>query len=68
MMTRPANSNKHMVYAEDVLWALMQHPNKNITKGEIKAIVEQVVAEKEVTIGMCMPVAGYGDLDSEEDY
>ncbi len=67
-MTRPANSNKHMIYAEDVLWALMQHQNKAITKSEIKAIVEQVVAEKEVTIGMCMPIASCVDLDSEEDY
>ncbi len=67
-MTRLANSSKHMVYAEDILWATMQHPSKNISKGLVKQIVEQVVAEKEATIGMCMPVAGCGDLDSEEDY
>lgn len=46
---------KHMVYAEDILWAIMQHPSKNITKGLVKQIVEQVVEEKEITIGMCMP-------------
>lgn len=50
------NQKKHMVYAEDILWAIMQHPSKNITKGLVKQIIEQVVAEKEVTIGMCMPV------------
>ena len=61
-------NQKHMVYAEDILYAIMQHPSKNITKGLVKQIVEQVVAEKEVTIGMCMPFAGSNDLDSEEDY
>lgn len=65
-MKRPADSGKHMVYAEDVLWAIMQHPSKNITKGLVKQLVEQVVAEKEVTIGMCMPFAGA--LDDEEDF
>lgn len=62
------NSEKHMVYAEDVLWALMQHPHKSIAKGEVKHIIDKVVEEKEVTIGMCMPYAGCGDLCSEEDY
>jgi predicted RNA binding protein YcfA (HicA-like mRNA interferase family) len=58
-------NQKHMVYAEDILYAIMQHPSKNITKGLVKQIVEQVVAEKEVTIGMCMPVAQCGDLAKE---
>lgn len=34
----------------------MQHPSKNISKGLVKQIVEQVVKEKEITIGMCMPI------------
>ncbi len=55
-MNKP--ETKHMVYAEDILYAIMQHPSKNITKGLIKQIVEQVVEEREVTIGMCMPTAG----------
>lgn len=46
---------KHMVYAEDILYAIMQYPGKSITKGLVKQIVEQVVKEKEITIGMCMP-------------
>lgn len=56
-MDKP-ETTKHMVYAEDILYAIMQHPSKNITKGLIKQIVEQVVEEKEVTIGRCMPFAG----------
>lgn len=51
-----SDTNKHMVYAEDILWAIMQHPGKNLTKGLVKHIIEQVVAEKEITIGMCMPI------------
>lgn len=54
---------KHMVYAEDILRELMKHPDNAIYKWELKQIVEKVVREKEVTIGMCMPVAG-----CEEDY
>lgn len=49
---------KHMVYAEDILQELMKHPDNAIYKGELKQIVEKVVREKEVTIGMCMPAAG----------
>ena len=54
----PDYKDRHMVYAEDILYAIMQHPNKTITKGEIKQIIEQVVEEKEVTIGRCLPFAG----------
>ena len=51
------NSVKHLVYAEDVLWEIMQHPSRNISKSLIKQLVEKVIKEKEVTIGMCMPKA-----------
>lgn len=61
------NNEKHMVYAEDIIYAIMQHPSNNITKCLVKQLVWQVVAEKEITIGMCMPFAGCGDFDSEED-
>ncbi len=50
---------KHMVYAEDILRELMKHPDNAIYKWEFKNIIDKVVREKEVTIGMCMPVAGY---------
>ena len=49
---------KHMVYAEDILQELMKHPDNAIYKWELKQIIEKVVREKEVTIGMCMPAAG----------
>ena len=54
-MVEEMNNDKHLVYAEDILLAIMQYPGKNITKGLVKRIVEQVVKEKEITIGMCMP-------------
>lgn len=50
------DKNKHLVYAEDVLLAIMQHPSKSISKSLVKQIIEQVVNEKEITIGMCMPI------------
>ena len=46
---------KHMIYAEDILYELMQYPDNAIYKGEIRRLIEKVVDEKEVTIGMCMP-------------
>jgi hypothetical protein len=52
---------KHMVYAEDILQELMNHPDNTIYKWELKQIIEKVVREKEVTIRMCMPIAGCGE-------
>ena len=49
------DTDKHMVYAEDILWAIMQYPSRHITKSIVKRIIEQVVKEKEITVGMCMP-------------
>lgn len=48
---------KHMVYAEDILYKLMQYPDNRIYKYAIKELIDEVVAEKEITIGMCMPSA-----------
>ena len=52
---------KHMVYAEDILHELMNHPDNAIYKWQILELVNKVVREKEVTIGMCMPVARCGE-------
>jgi hypothetical protein len=49
---------KHMVYAEDIMGAIMNHPDNAIYKWELKQIIDKVVRENEVTIGMCMPFAG----------
>lgn len=51
------NENKHLVYAEDVIYAIMQHPSKNITKSIVKQLIDEVVETKEVNIGSVMPVA-----------
>lgn len=56
---------KHLVYAEDVLYELMQHPDNAIYKYSIKQLIDKVVEEKEVRIGMFMPAADWeadGDL------
>ena len=48
-----SDTNKHMVYAEDILQELIKHPDNAIYKWELKNIIDKVVHEKEVTIGMC---------------
>lgn len=49
---------KHLVYAEDIIQELMNYPDNMIYKCELKRLIESVIKEKEVTIGMCMPTAG----------
>lgn len=39
---------KHLVYAEDIVYAIMQYPSKNITKSIVKQIIDRVVEEKRV--------------------
>lgn len=41
---------KHVVYAEDLLWEIMQYPSKNISKALIRQCVETVIKEKPVSI------------------
>lgn len=41
---------KHLVYAEDLLYEIMQHPSKNISKGLIRQCTAEVIKEKKVTI------------------
>ena len=51
-----SDTNKHMVYAEDILKELIKHPDNAIYKWELKNIIDKVVREKEITIGMSMPI------------
>lgn len=56
---------KHLVYAEDVLYELMQHPDNAIYKYNIKQLIDKVVKEKEVSISTFMPTVDWeadGDL------
>lgn len=58
-------NKKHLVYAEDVLYKLMQHPDNMIYKHELRELIDKVVKEKEVRIGMFMPTTDWeadGDL------
>lgn len=42
--------DKTLIYAEDLLWEIMQYPAKNITKGIVKSCAEKVITEKQVNI------------------
>ena len=46
---------KHLVYAEDILWELMKHPDNAIYKGELRQIIDKVAREKAVTVEECTP-------------
>ncbi len=41
---------KHVIYAEDLLWEIMQHPSKSISKSLIRECTDKVIAEKELTM------------------
>ena len=54
---------KTLVYAEDILIAVMQYPSQHITKGIVKQLITDVAEEKSVSIGSLMPVASCGDYE-----
>lgn len=64
---RSANRKKHIVYAEDIIWALMQYPDSTMSKSAIKSTINEVVKEKEVAIESLMSTAGWSDNDSDGD-
>jgi hypothetical protein len=64
-MIKMANK-KHLVYAEDVLYKLMQHPDNMIYKHELRELLDEVVKEKEVPISNFMPYAGWSDINEDE--
>ena len=41
---------KHLVYAEDLIYEIMQHPSKSLSKGLIRQCADEVIKEKEVSI------------------
>lgn len=55
---------KHLVYAEDLLCELMQHPDNAIYKFELRQLITKFAEEHEVSIGSLMPTAGY-DLEDK---
>ena len=44
------SNKKHLVYAEDLLWEIMQYPSRNISKSLVKACTDKVIKEQEVSI------------------
>ena len=53
---------KHLVYAEDVLCELTQHPDFVSHKQELDRLINKIVKEKEVSICTFMP-----NIDWEAD-
>ena len=43
-------TKNHVIYAEDMLWEIMQYPSKNISKSLIRECANKVIAEKEISI------------------
>ena len=41
---------KHLVYAEDLLYEIMQYPSRNLSKGLIRECTNKVISEHRVTI------------------
>ena len=41
---------KHLVYAEDIVYEIMQYPSKSISKALIRDCVATVINEREVSI------------------
>ena len=41
---------KHLVYAEDLIYEIMQYPSKSLSKSLINACAEKIINEKEVSI------------------
>ena len=67
-MRKPAYERKHMVYAEDIIQELMNHPNNMIYKYELKQIIEKVAEAREIVINTCMPTScGWSDIDNDGD-
>jgi hypothetical protein len=56
-----ADGDKHLVYAEDVIYELMQHPDNAIYKYELRHLVEKVVKEKGITTHRLHSVTDYYD-------
>ena len=43
-------NKKRLVYAEDILYELMQYENSNVPKSVIKRIINKVAREREVAV------------------
>ena len=41
---------KHLVYAEDLIWEIMQYPSRNLSKRIIRDCAKRVIEEKQVSI------------------
>ncbi len=41
---------KHLVYAEDIMYEIMQYPSSSISKGLIRDCVATVINEREVSV------------------
>lgn len=62
-MRRPENNGKHLVYAEEILYKLMQYPDSELSKHVIRKLVDEVIEENEVII---MPHIGWSDAADDD--
>lgn len=67
-MRKPQIERKHMVYAEDILYELMQHPDNMIYKFELRQIIAKVIEEKEISLYRVSAHPGYYGDDEGDIY
>ena len=62
-----ANKTKHLIYAEDLLWELMQYPDSTLNKTMIKSIIETCMLDNEVKVGRVAQFNSWTDNDDDGD-
>lgn len=43
-------TKKHLVYAEDLIYEIMQYPSRSLSKGLVHSCAAEVIKEKEVNV------------------
>ncbi len=43
-------TKKHLVYAEDLIYEIMQYPSRSLSKGLVHSCAAEVIKEKEVSV------------------
>ena len=62
-----ANKTKHLIYAEDLLWELMQYPDSTLNTTMIKSIIETCMLDNEVKVGRVAQFNSWTDNDDDGD-
>ena len=67
-MRKPQIERKHIVYAEDILYELMQYPDNMIYKYDIRRLVNKVISEKELPASAFIAYSSYYEEDDGDIY